>query len=372
MLTSLDDTLWHQLPTTFDHVGTSDPRFFDRYWFACYAPDGSVAVQVTMGAYRNMNVLDAGAVVIHRGRQYNVRVSRSLGREVETTCGPVTIRPTEPLQEFRISIAPGEHGITGELTWRGVLPPAEERPHFARSRSRVTEDYRRFDQIGVAGGRLQIGEERIDVTDWWACRDHSWGVRPRMGIREPVTGPKPSLAENGFAMAFLFFSTEAVAGHVLFDRRGDQEEGYVTGDLSGRDGSRPERAVSGTELDVVLHEGTRRFRECTLGAFLPDGGKVRFRCAALGSAVAMQGLGYSGGFDDRAGLGVWRGEEHLEHDVWDVSHPSVIGYPDGRTAEHWHRIQPVAVTCESDAGTSRGQGSMTLILSGRLPWMGLT
>jgi len=36
MLTPLDDTLWHQLPTTFDHVWTSDPRFFDRYWFAIY------------------------------------------------------------------------------------------------------------------------------------------------------------------------------------------------------------------------------------------------------------------------------------------------------------------------------------------------
>ena len=80
MLTSLDDSLWHQLPTTFDHVGTSDPRFFDRYWFAAYAPDGSAAVQITLGVYRNMNVLDGGAVVVHRGKQYNVRVSRSLGR----------------------------------------------------------------------------------------------------------------------------------------------------------------------------------------------------------------------------------------------------------------------------------------------------
>ena len=28
MLTPMDDSLWHQLPTTFDHAGTSDPRFF--------------------------------------------------------------------------------------------------------------------------------------------------------------------------------------------------------------------------------------------------------------------------------------------------------------------------------------------------------
>lgn len=371
MLTSLDDTLWHQLPTTFDHAGTSDPRFFDRYWFACYAPDGTAAVQITMGAYRNMNVLDGGAVVVHRGKQYNVRVSRSLGHEIDPGCGPVRVRPTVPLQEFRLTVADGDHEVAGELTWRGVLPPAEERPHFARSRGRVSEDYRRFDQIGTASGWLEVGGERIDVADWWACRDHSWGVRPRMGIKEPVTGPKESLADRGFAMAFLFFSTDAVAGHVLFDRRGD-DEGYVTGDLAWRDGSRPVQTVSGADLDVTLHDGTRRFAECTLGATLPDGEKVTFRCEALGSAVAMQGLGYSGGYDDRGGLGVWRGEEVLETDVWDVSHPAVIGYPDGRTDEHWHRIQPVSVTLDGAGTTSRGQGSMTLILSGRLPWLGLS
>jgi hypothetical protein len=83
VLTSLDDSLWHQL----------DPRFFDRYWFACYAPDGGTAIQVTMGAYRNMNVLDGGVVVVHRGRQYNLRVSRSLGHEVDPVCGPLTVPP---------------------------------------------------------------------------------------------------------------------------------------------------------------------------------------------------------------------------------------------------------------------------------------
>jgi len=286
-------------------------------------------------------------------------------------CGPLTVRPTVPLREFRLTIAPGNHELAGELTWTGVLPPAEERAHFARTRGRVTEDYRRFDQIGTARGWLEVGGERVGVADWWACRDHSWGVRPRMGIREPVTGPKDSLAENGFAMAFLFFSTDVVGGHVLFDRRGD-DAGHVTGDLGWVDETRPVQPVSGADLEVTLHQGTRRFTDCTLNATLPDGEKVAFRCAALGPAVAMQGLGYSGGYADRSGLGVWRGNEHLESDVWDVSHPSVIEYPDGQRNEHWHRIQPVSVTVEGAGLASRGQGSMTLILSGRLPWLGLT
>ena len=40
MLGPLDDTLWHQIAEPFEHVGTSDPRFFDRYWFAIYDPPG--------------------------------------------------------------------------------------------------------------------------------------------------------------------------------------------------------------------------------------------------------------------------------------------------------------------------------------------
>ena len=40
----------------------------------------------------------------------------------------------------------------------------------------------------------------------------------------------------------------------------------------------------------------------------------------------MQGLGY-GGYDDRRGLGIYRGEQHVEHDVWDVSHPTDVVRP---------------------------------------------
>jgi hypothetical protein len=370
MLTSLDDTLWHQLPTTFDHVGTSDPRFFDRYWFACYAPDGSGAVQVTMGAYRNMNVLDAGVAVVSGGRQHNLRASRSLGPEVEPVCGPISVRPTVPLQEFQLAVA--SDAIRGQVTWRAVLPPAEEKPHFARVRGRVSEDYRRFDQIGVGDGCLELAGERVDINGWWACRDHSWGVRPRMGIREPVTGPPFRLEEQGFAMAFLFFSTESVAGHVHFSRHGDADA-YVTGDLQRRDGG-PQLAVIDTDLEVELHEDTRRFRACTLAVELAGEDRVTLRCTALGPAIAMQGLGYSGGYHDGAGLGVWRGEQHVEADVWDVSHPSLITYPDGRTGEHWHRIQPVAVEVLDGGklgGAGRGTGSMTLLLSGHLPQFGL-
>jgi len=365
MLTALDDTLWHQLPTTFDHVWTSDPRFFDRYWFAIYSGDGRVAIQITMGAYRNMNVLDAGAVMIVDGKQYNLRVSRSLNGSVETVCGPVRITPIEALKSFEIMIEPGEGLLHGKINWECVEPAREEHPHYTRLQGRTVEDYRRFDQIGLANGFLEIEGERIQIDSWWSCRDHSWGVRRGMGIPEPVTGPKVTLAEKGHVMSFLFFSTTMMSGHLLFQRRGDDEP-YTTGVITRRDNGEFNHATN-IALEVDLHEGTRRFRSADIVATFEDGKKLNMTVDAQGASVAMQGLGYSGGYNDGRGLGAWRGETCLESDVWDVSDPAKVIYPDGAEKVHWHRIQPVSLNADYDGETSTGTGSMTLTIAGKLP-----
>ncbi len=365
MLTALDDTLWHQLPTTFDHVWTSDPRWFDRYWFAIYSQDGRVAIQVTMCAYRNMNVLDGGAVMIVDGKQYNVRVSRSLDRNAETVCGPLRIRPVEPLKSFDIVIAPGDHALHGEIRWECVEPAHEEHPHYTRLQGRTVEDYRRFDQIGVASGWLEVEGKRVTIDRWWACRDHSWGVRRGMGVPEPVTGPKVTLAEKGHVMSFLFFSTDTMSGSLLFSGRGDDVP-YTTGVVTDRRTHQMHHATK-IELEVDLHEGTRRFRRAGERVTFEDGRQLRLDVEARGSSIAMQGLGYSGGYNDGKGLGVWRAENHLESDVWDVSHPANIVYPDGTQKTHWHRIQPVGIVADFDGEASRGTGSMTLTIAGKLP-----
>ena len=368
MLTKLDDTLWHQLPTTFDHVWTSDPRFFDRYWFAIHSPDGRMAIQITMGAYRNMNVLDAGAVMIIDGKQYNLRVSRSLDGSAETECGPIRITAEKPLERFEIAIAAGTHDLSGLIRWRCVEPAREENPHFNRLQGRTVEDYRRFDQIGLASGWMEIAGRRVEIADWWSCRDHSWGVRRGMGVPEPVTGPKVALAEKGHVMSFLFFSTDSMSGHLLFMQRG-ADEPYTTGVVT----ERANEAVHVAEkiaLSVELHPGTRRFRAAQVRATFDDGKLLLLDVAARGASIAMQGLGYSGGYDDGRGLGAWRGVQHLESDVWDVSHPSRVVYPDGSQKEHWHRIQPVEIEADVGGTASRGSGSMTLTIAGRPPaWL---
>ncbi len=84
----------------------------------------------------------------------------------------------------------------------------------------------------------------------------------------------------------------------------------------------------------------------------------------------MQGLGYSGGYNDGRGLGAWRAPSHVESDVWDVSHPSKVVYPDGSQKEHWHRIQPVGIKADFGGTASAGTGSMTLTIAGLAPtWL---
>src|SRR5947209_2056435 len=117
MLTPLDDSQWHQLPTTFDHAGTSDPRFFDRTWFAASDPAGGGTLQFTVGVYKNMNVVDGGFVVINDGLQHNVRASRQLRPTYETSCAPLSVEVVEPMQRFRLRVDPGDHGVAADLEW---------------------------------------------------------------------------------------------------------------------------------------------------------------------------------------------------------------------------------------------------------------
>ncbi len=376
MLTPMDDTLWHTLPTTFDHVGTSDPRFFDRYWFAASDPRGGGTLQLTLGVYNNMNVVDAGFVAIRGGRQHNLRASRSLRPLFETRCGPIAVEILEPLQRARLVVeqAAGS-GIAADLVFEGVLPAQEESARFTRVRGRVVEESRRFDQVGECSGWLELEGERIQLDRWWATRDHSWGVRENMGIPEPVTGPaRPPSA--GTLFAFLFFSTERLGGHLQLARFAGRSD-YFTAEI-GRRGQPAEREESGIELEdarltATFHDTDRprRFREARFEATLRDGRALSVEAEALGPAVDMQGLGYSGGFDDGRGLGVWRGERHLEHDVWDVSHPAEVVRGDGRRVRPIHRIQPVRVTTRGGDLDGSGTGSLTLIAEGTLPDLGL-
>jgi hypothetical protein len=52
--------------------------------------------------------------------------------------------------------------------------------------------------------------------------------------------------------------------------------------------------------------------------------------------VYCQGGGYFGGFNDHLGQGVYRGDFHVEGEVWDVRHPTRVVDEEGRSTEFEH------------------------------------
>jgi hypothetical protein len=245
VLTPLDDTLRHVLPTTFDHAGTSDPRFFDRYWFAVYDPAGTEPVLNTgMCTYLNMNVADGYASMIAAGKQHNLRLSAALRPQLfdapaeVTTVGPLRMEVLEPFRRLRLQLDRGESDMAFDLEWSATLPPHEELHNFTRVRGRVTQDYRRYNQSGRVDGWIELGGSRTDVRDWWGGRDHSWGVRTDVAGGEPVTGPdEPRNGRTGFLWTWLTFGADDFGGHVQLQELPDGSAIHSEGMIRWADGT---------------------------------------------------------------------------------------------------------------------------------------
>ena len=178
-----------------------------------------------------------------------------------------------------------------------------------------------------------------------------------MGVPEPFTGEVPQ--RTGSLFAFLFFSTDTHGGHIQVGvREGATHLTAAVVDRSTGAMATGERvAVDATFVD---DSRPRRFDRVSFEVTDADGEATQYDVEASGPAVAMPGLGY-GGYDDGLGLGVHRGVEHLEHEVWELTGPATVALPDGSVDRPVHRIQPVKVTRRGASGTSTGFGSLTFI-----------
>ncbi len=87
--------------------------------------------------------------------------------------------------------------------------------------------------------------------------------------------------------------------------------------------------VTGVRHELQFYDGDRRLQRGTFELTDVEGAVRSYEVVDLGW-VYCQGGGYFGGFDDRLGQGVYRGEYHAEGEVWDVSHPTTIVAADGR------------------------------------------
>ena len=323
MLGPQDDLLGHQLPTTFDHVGTSDPAWMERLWYTAHPAGGDVIIDIGLGCHPNRNVMDVFAGVTIGTTQFNFRASRRLRPNALETCvGPLTIQVVEGLRRHRLTLAPNDSGISFDLTFLATLHPHEEEPHFRRRGGRVSEDMARAQQFGRFHGWIEVAGRRFDLDGepWLGQRDHSWGIRSEMRTDEshpPLTFYPP------FLFVWLAVQFPGRGLHVFFKERAPGETIYLSGEETLPFDKRPDpcRRLRAVTHDVEWADDPlgQTVRAASFGLNFADGTQRTLQVRTLAARYFLKGGLYGG-------LNGWfhgddKGKLHLEHDCWDLSNP---------------------------------------------------
>ena len=321
MQTPMDDLFGHQLPTTFDHVASSDPNWVERYWYSGHrVPAGDLVLDVGFGAYPNKNVMDAFAGVSDGRTQHNFRASRRLRPDpVDTKVGPLSVEVLEGLRRHRLTLAENESDISFDLVFEATTEPHEESPHFRRREGRVVEDMIRTGQFGRYRGWLEVRGTRHELRpdEWFAQRDHSWGIRTPMRS-DPENPPLTTYPPFCYFWAQLQFENFGL--HLYAQELRGGRRIYMSGEQVGRIGRADvkRRSVTGFEHDIRW--AADPFGQTIDGGHFDltfeDGTRERVELAACPARYFLKG-GLYGGLAGRS-QGDDRGRLLVEHDAWDL------------------------------------------------------
>lgn len=365
-LCELDESVLHQAPFPFRHAGSSDVRFFDRYWLTAVEPTGSSGLIAGLGCYKNTGSCDGFVSMQAGSEQYNARFARPLDQDVDAmSVGDLRIVVEEPFRRLRLVVEPDSSPLGAELLWTSSFAPHVEPHHFDAPAGRVLQDMTRYDQLGRWNGWIDYGQGRVDVSDWWGARDHSWGIRPGVGGFErsagdpSMTSDMPTAPRKPLLLMALFAEAGERFLALQYHEDADGRCLALFGEVIHRDGKRD--PVTGLDADIDFVPGARAYREVSLTVYLRSGESLAVTAKPLMNAWAYSGTGYDGGFNDRRGLGAWRGTV-AEFDTYQLVPPEQV-LLDGHEVPPGHREQPVTLTLDGVPGI----GHCPVITRGTLP-----
>jgi hypothetical protein len=341
-----DEYPLHQITQSFAGVAGSDPQWNDGHYVCLSDADGAVSLTSNVRLYQNNDVLDGFVCVRHDGRQHNIRLSRRLRPQVDHFgVGPLRIEILEPMRAIRFVLEDNAFGIACDVVCRSTVLPYEDPVEITRIDGRLLSERATYELVGSCDGWVEVAGTRIELRldDASFFRNHSWGNQagrggPRYGA------PRPPRRSPGVRQWVLF--------------RCPDHGGFYFVDPSGRAASGkgailfPERSVPvvDVEHELQFYDGDRRVRSGRFRLTDAEGVEREYAFSDLGW-VYCQGGGYFGGFDDGLGQGVYRGDDHVEGEVWDVSHPTSIVDDAGRSFEFEHDWAENFVRLEHDGGT---------------------
>lgn len=332
VLLGLDEFPFHQTTDTFASVAGTDPSWNDGHYVCAADQAGTVALTSNVRLYQNNDVLDGFVCLRHDDRQYNVRVSRRLRPDMEHLgAGPLRMEIVDPLRTVRLVLGDNAVGIALDLTCHTANVPYMGPIEVRTIDGRRISERATYEITGECEGWVRVGGEQIELDRRTSSmfRNHSWGFQPPRGRPTAHGAPVPSKRAAGLRQWVLF--------HV------PEHGGFFFDDPSGRAAAgrgailRDDRIVPVTaiEHDLEFYDGGSRVQRGRFRLTDVEANVREYEFESLGW-VYCQGGGYFGGFDDGLGQGVYRGDEHVEGEVWDVAHPTTVVDEDGRELRFEH------------------------------------
>ncbi|MEQ8231602.1 MAG: hypothetical protein RLW61_03060 [Gammaproteobacteria bacterium] len=369
-LSPFDDYPFHQAPTPFATVATSDAHFNDGYFCAFYAEDWYFFTGLRL--HPNVNVIDGWAAVAHGGRQRVVRASRALHpRYEDLAVGPIHYEVLEPMRRLRVFAEPNAAELDFDIVLSVQSPPFVEDRYQHFKYGAVVNDLIRYTQVCRAQGTATVAGETLTIDGWHAMRDHSWGVRSSMAMPTGIKGLEhdtPPAARRALRL-WVPFEVEDHCGFLNTHERPDGRALDFEGRLDYPDG----RSVRLTGLRHALEylPGSRWPAGGTLELDGEDGATRRYSLELAGTPADVQGGGYYRGWHDGFGPGIYRGELVVEHDCYETAPAATpAGPPHVPPARRLGPTEfPMTMT---GPGGARGMAHFEHTVSGPYPRYGFT
>jgi hypothetical protein len=328
----IDEYPYHQITETFAAVAGSDPQWNDGHYICLCDVDGDVSLTSNVRLYQNNDVLDGFVCIRHQGRQHNIRLSRRLRPDMDSLgVGPLRLEILQPLEAVRLVLEDNEHGIALDVTCRSTTSAHLDPVEVTRLDGRLLSERATYELTGVCEGWVRIGDTLCPLSPGASAffRNHSWGNQPGRGGPRIYGAPSPRRRVPGVRQ-WVLFNMPDHGGYFFEDPRRRAASGK--GAILLRDGSVP---VVALEHDLEFYDGGRRLKGGRFSLLDAEGVRRTYEIEDLGW-VYCQGGGYFGGFDDGLGQGVYRGDYHVEGEVWDVSHPTLVVDQRGESFEFDH------------------------------------
>ncbi len=331
MLIGLDEYPLHQITQSFAGVAGSDPQWNDGHYVCLCDLDGKVCLTSNVRLYQNNDVLDGFVCVRHDGRQHNIRLSRRLRPNMDHFgVGPLRIEILEPMRTLRFVLDDNDSGIACDVLCHSTVLPYEDPVEISRIDGRLFSERATYELVGHCEGWVAVGGGRVELSPGNSSffRNHSWGNQAGRGGPRYGT-PRPPRRVPGVRQ-WVLFRCASHGGFYFSDPSGRAASGK--GAILLGDRSVP---VTKVEHDLEFYQGGRRVRRGSYRLTDANGVERSYSFTDLGW-VYCQGGGYFGGFDDHLGQGVYRGDLHVEGEVWDVAHPTRVVDATGKSFEFDH------------------------------------